>query len=215
MLRVDFRLCFVKPKAIYAIVYVVFLEPLPHICSRFRIRWVNLRLRAIEIKHPVGAAHCANQHIVLQHMAVIFTVFVDGGPHRNHKLHAHVVELFRHLFGIRPVFGVEFVIALLCPMEIVDHDNGKRNSQLFIFSGYLQKLILGFIPQLALPETCGPFRHLRSVPGKISQKPGYLFGAAAHDHVIHLPGAVACPPGAVPGQLTAAGGRLIPQKAVS
>ena len=123
MFGVNFGLCFVEPESVNAVVDVVFFQLAPYISSGSGIGDIDLTLPAVEIKNPVAPAGGAHEHIVASHVVVVFTVFIDGRPNGNHKLCVHSMQLFGHGLHIGPVFGVEFVVALLCPMEIIGDDD--------------------------------------------------------------------------------------------
>ena len=145
MLRVNLRLGFIKPKRIHAVVYIVFLELAPDEFSCGRVGDVDFILPTVKIKDSVRSSGSAHKHIVVSHMPIIFAVFVYCRPHRHYQLCIHTVKLVAHSLDIGPIFRVELIVTLLCPMKIVSDNNRKRNTQLLIFSRNRKQLFLSFI----------------------------------------------------------------------
>ena len=138
-------------------------------------------------------------------MAVVFAFLVYGRPHRHHQLYAHFMQLVRHFLWILPVTRIEFIVALLRPVEIVYDDNRQRNSKLLVFFSHGQNLVLRFITQPALPEACRPMGHFRRVTCEIGKRFAYLARIAAYYDIIYLTRRVACEAGAVVCKLAYAG----------
>ena len=215
VLGMDLRLRLVEPEQVDPVVQVVFLELLKDVGPAFRVGGVDFRLRAVKLKHPAHAGGGADQHVLVRHVGVVFAVLVDGRPHGHHQPHAHFVKLVRHGFWIGPVGGVEFIVPLLGPVEVIDDDHRQRDAQLPVFPGHLQHLLLPLVAQLALPEAQGVFRDHRGVARQVRQLFAGLPGAAGNDHVVHRFGAVAAPAGPVEAQLHRAGGGHVPKKPVA
>ena len=94
-----------------------------------------------------------DEQTAVEQFGEVFTLFVNGGPHRHDNLGAHSVQLVAHCFWVRPVFCVKFPIALSRPVEKVNHNHIKRNSQFLVFSCHAKHFLLRPVAQLALPES--------------------------------------------------------------
>ena len=107
------------------------------------------------------------------HLSVVDAVGVHSGPNGNHELDSQLAELVNHRLRVRPLGGIKSPLALTGPMEVIDDDDGERESATLVLARDLEKLVLGPVTELALPEARSPLR-------QHGGKPGHL-GIAADD----------------------------------
>ena len=210
----NLRLGFVQPEVFNAVVVVIFLDLIPVELGGFGVGGVDEGYHAKEIEGGVLSVFGADKHIAVVHLPPVFALGADVRPYRHDRLYAHLFELIHHCFGVWPVLGVEFKVALFRPVEEVDDDCVYRYPAALVLPRDVQKDILRLIP--ALPEAGSPAGHHRSVAGEV--------GIGAHDiarrvpdeyQIVRLISAVRNPHDVVEGSLAPSGSGVVPQEAVA
>ena len=107
------------------------------------------------------------------------------------------MKLVCHCLNVVPVLRVELIIALLCPVEIIADDYGKRNALLLIAPCNLKQILLSFIAEAALPEARCPVGHNGGVTRNIRKGFAYLLRRTADENEIHFTRCAYSPAGAV------------------
>ena len=161
------RLRLIQPENLNTLVVVIFLDLLPYVLTCLRIGRIELdRVAHIGVVDPHTLFHAGQQSLCL-HLVKVLALVVYHRPYRYHQLNAHLLELCNHCIRIRPVGRIKSPVALLRPVEEIDHDHIDRNTTTMIFSCHLKQLLLGLIAQLALPESKSVLRHHRHLTGRI------------------------------------------------
>ena len=120
-----------------------------------------------------------------------------------------------HAFGVRPIDRIEAPIALGRPMEEVDDDHGQRHAPALVLPRHAEQLILGLVPQLALPEAHGELRHHGRPSGHARVALQDLPRAVRGRHPVVKRLARGCAPDrAVLGEGDSADRGIVPQEAV-
>lgn len=118
--------------------------------------------------------------------------------------------------GIRPKCRIEFPLPLIRPVEVINHNDIHRQTTLrLMLTRHLQHLLLGLIPQLALPKAQPVLRHLRRLPHHIRIRAHDLSRRIAqHDPVVQDAGRVRLKSRQVPTEHSAPHRRVVPQEPV-
>ena len=204
----------VQPEHIDAALVIIFAALFPQIGARLGIgRVVNVRIPQ-KIK-ALTAALGTHQQPALGHFGIIFALFVDGRPYRDHTARAVRLQLAHHGGGIRPILRVELPVALPRPMEKVDHDDIQRNAAAVIFARDGKHLFLRAVAQLTLPQSHGVLRKGGRTPHGLCI---ILHNGARRlphrDPIVGLTNAFGTPLRDVCGKRSAADGGIVPQKTV-
>ena len=208
------RLRLVKPEHADAAAVIVVAQLVPDVAARFRICHVG-KARAAQMIHAVSVL-AARQQAKLAHLAVVDALLLHRRPYGNHQLDAHFLQLPHHGGGIRPVFRIKAPVALMRPVEIIDHDDRDRQAAALILARDGEQLLLRLIAQLTLPETRRPGRHQRSLAHRV--RVGFLDlrrGIARRDPVVHLFRGVHRPLRQILRKHHLSDGGIVPQKAVA
>ena len=211
-----FRLGLVQPEDLHAFVIVILFDLAPDIFAGFRIGRVKLDgVAHVGVVDAHTLFHSGKKALCL-HLGKVLALVVHHRPHGDHQLDAHLLQLCDHGVGIRPVCRVEAPVALFRPVEEVHDDDIQRDLSAFVFSCHFQKLFLGLITQLALPEAKAVFRHHRHFSGCV--RIGFLDlgrGISRSDPIVKLLGGSDRPGGDILVEVDAADAGVVPQEAVS
>ena len=131
-------------------------------------------------------------------------------------MYAHAFQFLYHGLWIGPVGRVKFPISLMGPVEEIDDDNVNGKALPLVFPGHVQKLLLGLIAQLALPEAQPIFGHHGHGAGN-GPVGLYQFGRgiAGYNPVIQRLGGESLKAGDVFSENRPADGGVVPQQPVS
>ena len=162
------------------------------------------------------AALVRDEQAQVVHLGVVVARRVDRRPDRHHQLHAEPVEFGDHAGRVRPFLGVEPPVALPGPVEVVDDDHRQGQSAPLVLACHVEQLVLGPVPELALPEPRRPFRQHGRPPGDRRVPANDVRGHRRGRHpVVPLAGRLGHPAGGGGAEFDPADGRVVPQESVA
>ena len=220
---INVRLVVVQPVQLHAVVEIPFFHFVPNVTAPLGIGGVIIgkisRPVDVVVNEDVLGVHPAlvvDQQAALLHFSIVFTERADRRPDGNHQPDSQLFQFLRHGRRVGPALRVEAPVAHVRPVEEVADDHRQRQPAPFVFTRHIEQLCLGFIAQLALPETGRPGRHGRGMPGHVGvtlQDFGVI--VPAYHVIIQLLRAVGHPARGVHAQLDAPQAGVVPQETVT